>query len=265
MSLEEVFKLFYFLGLTSIQSWEMCMKSVKTELINVDNIEVITLYMRLSEVVKRIKIALEIKLDVNSQDKIVQLNNYLFDIEEIYDNIINTIPNFNEKNIIKSTFVILNNLIKNYLDFNMKNVYVGNDIDIDIDHNDDDDDNDDNDDDGDDERELEKIFTSVRKSKSERKSSLFEQFVMFQSNGTRKTLKTPGETGRYLLKIEIIDTKDLKGIEVKDRWTKAAYRTTFLVGSEKDPKYIQLYKMVLNVAKHLSTIQNVKKNKFKNF
>ena len=50
-----------------------------------------------------------------------------------------------------------------------------------------------------------------------------------------------------------------------DRWTKAAYRATFLVDSSKDLKYVQLYKMILNVAKNLANIKNVKKTKFKNF
>ena len=84
--------------------------------------------MRLSEVVKRIKIALEIKLDVNLQEKLGQLNTYLFDIEDIYDYINTSILNFNEQNIFKSTFIILNNLVKNYFDVNMKNAYVNIDL-----------------------------------------------------------------------------------------------------------------------------------------
>ena len=37
------------------------------------------------------------KLDINSQEKLDQINTYLFHIEEIYDYMNTSIPNFNEK------------------------------------------------------------------------------------------------------------------------------------------------------------------------
>ena len=76
-------------------------------------------------------------------------------------------------------------------------------------------------------------------------------------------LTTPGEKGRYLIKIEISDTKDLKGVNKNDWWLKAAYRTQFLVNSEKDSIYTQLHKIVLSKAKDLSKIKNVKKQTFR--
>ena len=61
--------------------------------------------------------------------------------------------------------------------------------------------------------EFNKIFTSVkrRKSKSDKTDELYEQFVSFKCNGSNKTLTTPGEKGSYLIKIDITDTKDLRG------------------------------------------------------
>lgn len=116
-----------------------------------------------------------------------------------------------------------------------------------------------------DEDEFDKVFTSVKTNENDKNNLRFEQTVMFQTGGTRKTLTTPGEKGGYLIKIEIIDTKNLVNVAKNDRWTKAAYRAAFLVDSSKDLKYVQLYKMILNVAKNLANIKNVKKTKFKNF
>lgn len=47
-------------------------------------------------------------------------------------------------------------------------------------------------------------------------------------------IKTPGEKWGYLIKIEITDHKDLKGVDKSEWWAKAAYRSTFLLNSAED-------------------------------
>ena len=170
-------------------------------------------------------------LDVykRQQKDLSLLNNYLFDIDEVYEYLNTTIVNFKEKNILKSTFIIINSLIKN-------NMMCDNDSEkftIDIDNEEEDED------------EFDKVFTSVKTNENDKNNLRFEQTVMFQTGGTRKTLTTPGEKGGYLIKIEIIDTKNLVNVAKNDRWTKAAYRAAFLVDSSKDLKYVQLYKMCI--------------------
>lgn len=68
------------------------------------------------------------------------------------------------------------------------------------------------------------------------------------------------EMTNYLITTEITDMKDLKGVDESKCWTKAAYRPIFK-NSARDLKFIQLEKIILNFAKELSLIRNVKKQK----
>ena len=84
VSLEDVVKLLYFYGLSSLYLWEDAIKNIKTNIINLDDLDVFNLYIRLTDITKKIRLALELTV-VNSQKDLLSVNNYLFDIDEIYD------------------------------------------------------------------------------------------------------------------------------------------------------------------------------------
>ena len=206
---------------------------------------------------KKIKVALETTI-VNSEKDMLFLNTYLFDIDEIYNYLNTHIMNFKDKIILKTVFTTINSIIK-------KNMYTEGENTMDVVNVDDDDDDDNDDDDDDDDDEFNKIFTSIKRKskKNDKTDELFEQFVSFKSNGSNKTLTTPGEKGSYLIKIDISDTNDLRGVDRKDRWLKAAYRSQFLLQC-KDTTYTQLHKIILMKSRELARIKNVKKQLFKN-
>lgn len=215
-----------------------------------DNSDLFNLYVNLFNIVKKIRTGLEITL-VHSQEKLALLDNYHFDIEEAYDYLCSNIDGFKEKRIKKDTFSILHNYVKNFL-------HPVNDR-MSVSHDDDDEDTDVvNDTDGD--EELDNIFSNIKSQSKKNKKLIFEQVVTLNSNGKKRTLKTPGEKGAFLIKIEITDTKDLKGVNNSDRWMKAAYRAIFLVDSKKNPDYISTRKVVLNTLKNLSKHKDVIKS-----
>lgn len=259
LSLEDIVRLIYYVGLSSYGHWEEMIQKLKPEIIKLDDADVFSLFVKLMDITKKIKLGLETTI-LYSQKDIPALNTYIFDIDMIYNYLNSYIINFKEKNISKTIFTFINNLIrKHFITFNTEE----ND---DIMTLDDDDDNDnDNDNDDDDDDEFDKIFTSVKRSKSKNNKTddLFEQFVSFRSNDSCKTLTTPGERGSYLIKIDISDTKDLRGVDKKDRWLKAAYRSQFLLKT-KDSIYHQLHKIILTKSRELTKIKNVKKQTFKN-
>lgn len=251
MSMVDIIKLLYYTGLTSVALWKDVLNKIKGSVLEENDLEIFNLYIRLVDISKKIQECLEITFANHSQKHLDSVETYLFDIDEIYEFLsINTL-NFFEKNVQKSVYNALVSHIKSYL------VKINNDVDddneIEIDDLDSEDEN----------GEFEKLFRSI--GTKEKKENTFQQSVMFQSNETRKTITTPGEKGGYLIKIEITDTKDLKGVNKSEWWTKAAYKSTFLINSSKDPRLIQLQKIILNVAKELATVKNVKKQKFKKF
>lgn len=267
MSIEEILRIFYFLGITTCSKWDACMHNIRMDVMNLDcdnYADVINVYMKLIALGRRIRFGLEIYLNVNSQEKLSLIDTYLFDLTDIYDYLRENVNNFDEKNIHKTTFNVINSFVKNFLfpnntdtDIVMQNESFEN---VDDDNNDDDDDEEEVD------NEFDEIFKSVKVKKGNSNStSLYEQSVLFNSHGDKKMLTTPGEKGAYLIKIEITDTKDLKGVEKNDRWQKAAYKAVFLLQSNKDPNYNTLYKMILNKSRELTKIKNVKKRSFTKF
>ena len=258
LSLEDILKLIYYLGLSSYGQWEDMMKKIQPDIISIDNVNVFSLYIQLRDITKKIKFALETTI-VNSQKDLMLLNNYLFDIDEIYNYLNTNIVHFKEKNILRTTFSIINSIIKNKMMYRFEDEEEEEEdpMNIDIVNNDDDDD------DGD--VDFKRLFKSVKRytSKNEKTDELYDQYISFKKDDSTKTLTTPGEKGRYLIKIDITDVNDLKGINKKDRWTKAAYRSQFLLQS-KDSTYMQLHKIVLSKSRELAKIKNIKKQTYKN-
>lgn len=54
LSLSDVFKTFYFLGLSSVYLWDDIIRKIKINIMNIDVIEVLNLYIKL--IVKRLKL-----------------------------------------------------------------------------------------------------------------------------------------------------------------------------------------------------------------
>lgn len=197
VSLEDVLRFFYFYGLTSLSLWCSSLEKIKDDIYKAENVDLFELYIKLVDLMKKIRIALELRL-VNSQTDLLLLNDYLFDIDEVYNYLSENVQNFSNKIILKSTYASVHSLIRQ-----IKPTSADED-DVDVDESMSSDESD--------EDEFNKIFSSLKDSKQEKKANIFQQTLMFQSNGTRKMLTTPGEKGGYLIKIEITDTRDLKGV-----------------------------------------------------
>lgn len=185
MSLEDIFKIFYFLGLSKCATWDACMHSIRMDIMNVDSsdyADVINVYMKLIALGKRVRLALEICLNVASQDKLSLIDTFVYDITDIYDHLQTNVLHFNEKCIEKSTFNVINNFVKNFL-FAHNNT---NDTDVIMKNDNVDDDDDDEEEIESDDNELDEIFKSVKVKKDNNKSTLlFEQSVLFNSHGAK--------------------------------------------------------------------------------
>lgn len=85
-----------------------------------------------------------------------------------------------------------------------------------------------------------------------------------QSISTRRdeklfTLKSPGERGYTLVKLETYQFNDISGTEKRQWWKKATLRSQFLCSSIADPKYIQVKKLINMAVKEIAAIKNVEK------
>lgn len=250
VSLEDIVKLLYFYGLTSISIWFNTLQQIKNDVYKSENVHLFEMYIKLVDITKKMKTGLELKL-ANSQSDLLLLDEYLFDIDDIYDYLFENIINFSNKNIPKSSYLSIFNFIKQVKPTSSNEDEVDGSDTMDLCSSNESE-----------EDEFNKLFSSLKDVTEPKKKNIFQQTLMFQSNGTRKMLTTPGEKGRYLMKIEITDTRDLRGVPKNDWWQKAAYRTQFLVDSDKNPIYTQLHKIVLNKAKDFTKIKNLKKTKF---
>lgn len=122
---------------------------------------------------------------------------------------------------------------------------------------DDDDDISDADESGD---EFSKIFDSIKTEdkKKDRKKKI-SQIISIVSNDNQKILTTPGEWGSHLIKIEITDTRDLKGVPKDEHWKKVGQKAVFLIKTSEDENYKKIIKILQSVGKNIASTSNVKK------
>lgn len=84
------------------------------------------------------------------------------------------------------------------------------------------------------------------------------QIFALKDNDCHKVFTTPGETGDYLVKIEVTNTEEIASINVVDRWRLVSKKAIFLINSDKDKKYKLIQDILKDVAIEIAQIQGVK-------
>lgn len=161
-SLEDILKLFYFYGLTNIYSWNSSLEKIKNDVYKTENAELFELYIKLLDMSKKIKTALELRV-IHTQKDLPFFNSYLFDIDEIYDYLFENIPNFTNKVIQKSTYILIFSYVRQTKSTSSDEDNVNNDDNMNIccDESEED--------------ELDKIYFSLQDEKQEKKSTFFNK------------------------------------------------------------------------------------------
>lgn len=121
------------------------------------------------------------------------------------------------------------------------------------------------DDDDDDDADEDELFRLLGKKfgskKKNAKLSISQQVSVKNENVTRKCT-TPGESGQFLIKIEISDCNDLKGLKPTQYWTKIWKKAVFLVDSDKSPSYVSVNNVWANESKRILQLKDSKVTEF---
>lgn len=113
------------------------------------------------------------------------------------------------------------------------------------------------DDDSSEDDEFDKIFKKNTKKQRKTKSVVIKQLFQYRKPKSIQKIITPGEEGKYLIKIELTDTKDLKECsDPTSYWQKISKKAYFLT-EKKNPKYKATNDLLKTVAKELSEIEGV--------
>lgn len=123
--------------------------------------------------------------------------------------------------------------------------------------NEEEDDEEDNEDDNDDVLKI--LAKSFSKKGKTNAAAVINQTITFRSDDMLRKCVTPGEIGKYLIKIEITDCKDLKGVPLNRHWTKVGKKAVFLVQNEEDAAYKSVNQIWSEQAKRIINIKDVKK------
>jgi len=108
--------------------------------------------------------------------------------------------------------------------------------------------------------EYESVFKTVKKPTTS--VQRFRQLFQTQNEKVRRKLVTPGEEGRFMVKIELTDTKDLKKLKPSQYWQKVKTKAVFLA----DPKcelYQNIKNVLLNVGEKVKSIKGVESDEIK--
>lgn len=109
--------------------------------------------------------------------------------------------------------------------------------------------------------EYEKIFKS--KTTKSNKSPLIRQIFQTRKHNLRKKMMTPGEKGRYMIKIEISDVRDLKKCKTpKTYWTQVSKKALFVI-NPKDDVFKKVDDLMITVGQKISKIQGTEVERFK--
>ncbi|KAL0830158.1 hypothetical protein ABMA28_003615 [Loxostege sticticalis] len=85
------------------------------------------------------------------------------------------------------------------------------------------------------------------------------QSISKQANGKQYILKSPGECGLNVVKLETCPFAQICGLDKKNWWKHADTKMVFLTTSNVDPVQIQLNKMQNLVMKDVSKIKGITK------
>lgn len=103
--------------------------------------------------------------------------------------------------------------------------------------------------------------TIENKKKKSKEVVISQQFSLRDEQVLRK-YATPGETGKLMVKIEITDCDDLKGVGVTQYWTKVWKKAVFLLDGEDDPAFKTIDNILLDQLKNISEIKDVKMTEY---
>lgn len=113
----------------------------------------------------------------------------------------------------------------------------------------------------------ERLSRLFKIDKKKRKPVSITQIFQYTTNNVKKVMKTPGETGTHLLKIEITDMKDLKNVTSPTKyWTKIAKKAYFVIDNNKSNEseiLTNLNEVLMKIGEKISNTQNVEKEKIK--
>ncbi|KAG7304848.1 hypothetical protein JYU34_010239 [Plutella xylostella] len=79
-------------------------------------------------------------------------------------------------------------------------------------------------------------------------------------NGVQYTLKSPGETGHNVMKLEVYPYAKISNLERKHWWKHATSKMIFMTSSPVDPLEMAVNKVVHMVTKQVTSIPNVVKD-----
>lgn len=117
----------------------------------------------------------------------------------------------------------------------------------------------DSDSDSDDSDKFDRLF----KVKSNKKSPIkIKQVFQTQKKRLRRKLTTPGEEGRYMIKIELTDTKDLRKCQLNQFWTKVSAKAVFLT-EPKSKVYKQIRDIMYDVGQEIKSTAGVQSEELK--
>lgn len=244
-SIEEIIKIFYFSGITTFGLWEDLFKKLTELFIENTDLAIFKLYEQLNSIINSYKN--ELSSEINSQLKMIQLQKYIFSLDELMNHIKSLSEDFSIKSYKKNIVLAFKSKILSVLPTTNDNVTEKSE-DEDSDNNDSDD-------------EFSKIFDSItddsKKKRKEKKA--IPQVIQIFSNDKQKILTTPGEWGSHLVKIELTDTRDLKGVPKNDHWKKIGQKAVFLIKSSDDDNLKILNKILHEAGKNIASTPGVKK------
>jgi len=122
-------------------------------------------------------------------------------------------------------------------------------------------------DDDDDDEGFAGIFHTKRSKKLKNQPVDISQEFCYLRNGKRYKLKTPGEQGSHIIKLEVTKTKDIKNNTPIDLyWTKVSKRGVFLLdveNSDDDKATLDVVsKMLVKYGKKIKNVDSVKSSNF---
>lgn len=233
-TLKGVIEILILLGLNSVSLWEKTLYAIRTGVSDLMNSEVTSLYFHLKLVSNAIGSGVALSGDL-SEYKL----DYMNEAEREYEELIKyTEPIFEVYSKVRysiDSVKLLHDLVKKSMNGN-KN---------------------------DDKRadtEEDDVFNlfGLGIGKKCKGNTLISQQVAIRNEETLRRCTTPGEEGRYLLKIEITDCEDLKGITQDRYWTKISKKVVFLVKDDNDPAFEKLNEIFTEQAKRILKIKDTK-------
>lgn len=240
MNLKTIVQHFILVGLTSVSLWEEALSSIKSQVVEMLSTDVLELFFALNHVTKVLSEHVMLNGDILSQDKLPLLNSQKLGSSEITTILKPVFASYEGKTFSKSSLTSIHNMVKTYI--NNTNEKANNS-------------------DSEDSSNVDEVMTLFSKNFNEKQISSFrgikQQFSLFQNQCTKKFI-TPVENGQFMVKIEVTDAADLKGVRFDDRWTKVWKRTTFMVDKD-DELYKKVDKVLIEAAKKIVNHDDVER------